>query len=158
MKEILEKIIELQTKDNDDYISKFPDSKPLFSCRKADDAELADFEKRFKLKLPQYLIEYFKIFNPIKSNLMFIEILGLPGLKDSYDKLSGYAELLDKGFVPIADEDGDLVCINSNEETGILYYHSHEEDNLQKTRGNLETYLKKLIKQKEELYKKNNGH
>jgi len=96
MKETLEKIIELKTKDNDEYISKFPDSKPSFSYKKADDAELADFEKRFKLKLPQYLIEYFKIFNPIKSNLMFVEILGLPGLKDRYEKLSGYAELIDK--------------------------------------------------------------
>jgi hypothetical protein len=158
MKETLEKIIELESQDNIAFLSKFPESKPSFLYSKADDTELADFENRFKLKLPQYLIEYFKIFNPIKSNLMFVEILGLPGIIESYDKLSGYAELLDKGFVPIADEDGDLICINSKEESGMLYYHSHEEDNLQKTRETLESYLKNLVKKKEEFNKKNNGH
>lgn len=153
MIELLDKIIGLNNIDNDEYISEFPNSKPIFEFNKASDSDILNFENRFDIKFPKYLADYFKYFNPIKVNLMFVEILGLQKIANYYS-YSVYLEVLNNKLIPISDEDGDLICVNSDEDTGKLYYYSHEDESVSMMRGTLKSYLDELVRKKEYSNKK----
>lgn len=149
MKEIVKRIIELMDKDNSDFLAEFPDKKPIFDYRIASDEEIKEFEKDFNIKLTEQISEYLKQFNAIKSNIMFTELLGLNSIRKNYGNLLGYSEALSQGLFPIADNDGDLVCINTKKEKGKLLIYSHEENDFQEVRDTFETFLSELIKRKE---------
>lgn len=155
MKEILDRVIELKTVDNEEYLSEFPDKDPIFKFGQAGKADIINFENRFQIKLPQYLVDYFMYFDPIKSNLMFVELLGLSKISKYLEDFEEDSEILLNKYIPIADDNGDLICINSKENTGALHYYSHEDNNVAKMRGTMATYLSELIRRKEELNERN---
>lgn len=77
MKELLDKLITLKNEDNTMFLAEFPTQKPLFEYERASEDEIREFERKFNIVLPDYLKVYLMYFNPVKVNLMFVEILGL---------------------------------------------------------------------------------
>lgn len=150
MKELLDNLISLMNDDNTMFLAEFPTRKPLREYERASEDEIREFERKFNIVLPDYLKEYLMYFNPVKVNLMFVEILGLKGVSRNYDRLAGYSEILSSGYFPVSDEDGDIFCINTSEESGKLYHYSHETEELSDTSHSLESYLTDLVKQKED--------
>lgn len=158
MKEIINRIIELESKDNRDFLAEFPEKGSIFDYRKASNSEIEEFERDFNIRLSERIVEYLKEFNPIRSNLMFIELLGLDAIRKNHKRLSGYSEALGLGLFPIADDNGDLICVNTKKDEGRLLIFSHEENTFQEVRQTFETYLSELVRRKEKHINDNSSH
>ena len=145
MIKVIDKIIAIKTEDNKTYLKTFPLNPPLFVYEKASPDDIRRFDSKFGITLPRYITQYFMYFNPIKVTVNFVNILGLNNIIENYVKLHCYEELLQDKYVPLADEDGDLICINSNEATGNIYHFYHDTGELMKSDITFETYLENLI-------------
>jgi hypothetical protein len=145
MIKVIDKIIAIKTEDNKTYLETFPLNPPLFVYEKASSDDIRRFESKFGITLPRYITQYFMYFNPIKVTVNFVNILGLNNIIENYVKLHGYEELLQDKYIPLADEDGDLICINSNEDTGNIYHFYHDTGELMESEITFETYLENLI-------------
>ena len=148
MKETIEKLISLLEEDNRTILAECPDEDPIFEYTKATDKDIENFEKRFKLTLPNHLKEFYKNYNSVSTNFMFTDILGMTNIISDYDDFPLYKELLDDKVIPIADDNGDLICVDTKQENNQLMYFSHEEGNLSSTGATIEGFIQNLIQRK----------
>ena len=148
MKDTIDKLISFLEADNKAFLSDFPDKEPTFEYNKATDKDIQDFEKQFNLTLPDCLKEFYKNYNSTATSFMFTEILGMTNIISDYDEYPALKELVDEKFVPIANDNGDFICMDTKQNKDQLFYFSHEDENLSKTNMTIEAFIQDLIRQK----------
>ena len=154
MKETIDTLISFLEEDNRAILAASPDKKPTFKYTKATDKDIQDFEKRFDLTVPNCLREFYKNYNSVRTNFMFTQILGMTNLIADYENFPSIKDLIDEKIIPIADDNGDLICIDTKTNKDQLLYFSHEDGDLSETYVTIEVFIKDLIRQKIE-HKKN---
>ena|SRR3989344_5938536 len=154
MKETIDKLITFLETDNKNFLLEFPDEDPILIYTKATDEEINHFEKRFNLVLPDCLREFYKNFNSVESNFMFTQILGTTNLIADYETYPSLQELVDDKIIPIANDNGDLICIDTKRNENWLMHFSHDDGSLSETYVTIEAFIEDLIKQKIELTKR----
>jgi hypothetical protein len=153
MNEVIDKLIIYLEDDNKQFLLALPNKEPIFKYTRASEKDIMDFEKHFALILPDCLKVFYKNFNAIKANFMFIDILGMSNVISNYEDYPSIQKLVNQKIIPIANENGDLVCIDTKKDINQIIYFSQEEDDLSETHQTIEEYIESLIKQKIEFVK-----
>lgn len=148
MKETIDRLINFLEIDNKNFLAKLPEEEPILEYTKASDKDIQDFEKRFALTLPDFLKEFYKNFNAVKANFMFTDILGMPNIISEYEDYYALRELVDKKIIPIGNDNGDLICVDTKINKNQTLYFSHEDEELSDTYVTIEAFIEDLIRQK----------
>ena len=120
--------------------------KDLFSIKNASSEEITSVENSIHFKFPDYYKVFQMKFNPTGLQIMFVEILGLEELINTFNETYMVDELVELGYMPIfIDNSGDLYCIKSKDESQDLFSVSHDSYLQINLHGKVNDYLKILI-------------